>query len=88
MVAKTKTVLARIEPGLKRDAEAVFRRVGLTSSEAIGLFLKKVTLEGGLPFEVRVPNKETRKAIADVRAGRGVKTFKTFDDFARYIRSI
>ena len=37
-MAKTETVRARVEPELKRDAEAVLRKIGLTSSEAITLF--------------------------------------------------
>jgi antitoxin component of RelBE/YafQ-DinJ toxin-antitoxin module len=32
-------------------------------------------LQGGLPFEVRAPNAETRKAIAELEAG-GSDTFQ------------
>lgn len=87
MATKTKTVRARVEPKLKKDAEAVLRKVGLTSSEAIGLFYRRIALVRGLPFEMRIPNKETRKAIADVWARKGVKT-TTFEEFARMVRSL
>jgi antitoxin component of RelBE/YafQ-DinJ toxin-antitoxin module len=30
-------------------------------------------LRNGLPFEARIPNKETREAIAETRAGGGKK---------------
>lgn len=66
MATKTKTVRARVEPKLKKDAEAVLRKVGLTSSEAIALFYRRVALVRGLPFEMRVPNKETLRAIQDM----------------------
>ncbi len=64
-MTKTETVRARIEPELKRDAEAVLSGLGLSTSEAITLFLRQVTLRQGLPFPVQLPNAETRKAIAD-----------------------
>ena len=35
---KTATIRARTEPSLKADAERVFRKLGISSSEAINLF--------------------------------------------------
>ena len=62
-MAKTAMIRARLEPGLKRDAEMVFSTLGLSPTEAITLFYKQVTLHHGLPFEVRIPNAETREAL-------------------------
>ncbi len=61
-MAKTETVRARVEPELKRDAEAVLSELGLSTSEAITLFLRQITLRRGLPFPVHIPNQETREA--------------------------
>jgi DNA-damage-inducible protein J len=66
-MGKTATIRARVEPELKRGAEAVLKKIGLTSSEAITLFLAQVKLREGLPFPLRVPNKETRRAIKEAR---------------------
>ena len=66
-MSKTATIRARVEPELKRGAEAVLKKIGLTSSEAITLFLAQVKLREGLPFPLRVPNKETRRAIKEAR---------------------
>ena len=85
-MAKTTTIRARVEPSLKRDAEAVLRKVGLTSSEAITLFLTQVKLNKGLPFEIGVPNAGTRRAIAQTRARKDLESFastKTWADAAR-----
>lgn len=46
-----KTVQARVSSELKKDSEAVFKSLGLNTSEAIRLFLKKTVAAGGLPFE-------------------------------------
>lgn len=48
-------VRARVDPGLKTDAEAVFEQLGLTTTEAIRLFLSQVRLRKGLPFPVSIP---------------------------------
>lgn len=64
-MSKTDTVRARVAPELKREAEAVLKKIGLTSSEAITLFLTQVKLTKGLPFPVRMPSKATRRAISD-----------------------
>ena len=62
---KVATVNTRIEPKLKTQAEAILHKVGLTSAEAVRLFYKQVCLHNGLPFEVKIPNKETIKAMSD-----------------------
>jgi DNA-damage-inducible protein J len=53
---KTSTVRARIQPELKNKAEQVFRKLGLTSTQAISLFYKQVELRNGLPFDVVIPS--------------------------------
>ncbi|MEY4747736.1 MAG: hypothetical protein RLZZ416_785 [Candidatus Parcubacteria bacterium] len=81
-MAKTGYINARIEPKLKKEAEKVLRNVGVNTSDAVSMFLRQVVLQDGLPFEVRVPNKATRKAIADLRAGKGkIYTGSTKDIF-------
>ena len=87
-MSKTETVRARVAPELKRDAEAVLRKIGLTSSEAITLFLTQVKLTKGLPFPVRVPNKATRRAISDAHALKNVEKFESASAWARKTRSL
>jgi DNA-damage-inducible protein J len=85
-MSKTQTIRARVKPELKRDAEAVLRKLGLTSSEAITLFLTQVKLNKGLPFPLRIPTRETRRAIADVRARRNVETFEDVSSWKKKMR--
>ncbi len=87
-MGKTQTVRARIEPELKRGAEAVLKKIGLTSSEAITLFLTQVKLTKGLPFPLRVPNDVTDRAIKQARARKGVETFPTVAEWAKKARSL
>lgn len=62
---KAATINTRIEPTLKSKAEIILNKVGLTSAEAIRLFYKQICLNKGLPFEVKIPNKKTLKAMQD-----------------------
>lgn len=77
---KTTTVRARVESKLKADAEAVLEKLGLTTSQAIIIYLKQITLYKGIPFEVKIPNKTTLAALADAKQKRNLKTFKTTDE--------
>ena len=82
-MTKTAMIRARMEPGLKRDAEEVLADVGLSPTEAIRLFYRQVFLQKGLPFDVRVPNGQTRAAVAEVRSRKKLKSFKTASDLIR-----
>lgn len=70
-MAKTGYINARVENDLKEKAEKVLRRVGVNTSNAVTMFLRQVVIRQGIPFEVRVPNKESQKAIRELRAGKG-----------------
>jgi len=63
---KTAYITARIEPKLKAQAGRVLAKVGVSTTDAITMFMRQVVLHDGLPFEVRVPNAETRKAIEEL----------------------
>ena len=67
-------VRSRVEPSLKREANAIIRAAGLDMSTAIRLFLRSVVETGRLPIDVPRANPTTLAAIRDTRAGRTRKT--------------
>jgi DNA-damage-inducible protein J len=77
---KTANINARVEKDLKTKAEKVLRHVGVKTSDAITMFLRQVVLQRGLPFDVRVPNAETRKAIAELENPAKLKSYTTTKD--------
>lgn len=83
-MAKTAFVRARIEPELKECVEKILEKLGLTQTEAIKIFYKQIELYQGLPFEIKIPNSTTKKAVADSIKGKDQKQFNTanelFDD--------
>ena len=68
-MAKTANINIRIEPETKKSAEELFSSFGITLTDAVNIFLKKSIMEGGLPFEMRLPryNKATEDAINEAR---------------------
>jgi DNA-damage-inducible protein J len=76
--AKTRMIHARIEPRLKRSAERVFAELGVTTTEAIRLFLRQVELHRGLPFPVSIPNRETIRAMAEANNPAALKRYSSF----------
>jgi DNA-damage-inducible protein J len=62
-------VRCRIARADKDAASEVFDRMGITMSDGIRMFLRRVAEEQAIPFEVRVPNRETAAAIDEARRG-------------------
>jgi DNA-damage-inducible protein J len=60
---KTGYITARVEPKLKQAAGRVLTRIGVSTSDAITMFLRQVVMRQGMPFEVSIPNVRTRRAI-------------------------
>ena len=56
----------KIEENLKRDVDNILNRLGLSATDAVRIFFKKVQSERGIPFEMKVdyePNEETKNAL-------------------------
>jgi DNA-damage-inducible protein J len=82
-MAKTETIRARVDAQLKADAEAVLDKLGLNASEAIRLFYRQVALRKGLPFDVKLPNAATRRAMKELDEGKGAIRYDEFEDFRK-----
>lgn len=75
------TVRARVSSELKNEAEAILQELGLTTSQAITLFLKKVKLERGIPFDLKLPNETTLKAMQEAKDMEGEVT--SLEEFSK-----
>lgn len=52
---KTATLNLRVNPQVKEEAEAVLNRLGIPMSTAITIYLNQISLTGGIPFPVTLP---------------------------------
>ena len=67
---KTALIQTRVEPDLKAEVERILREIGISTSEAITIFLNRVKMEKGIPFELKIPNARTLEAMKDIEEGR------------------
>lgn len=73
-MSKSAMIRARVDEQLKNEVEAIFQEVGLNATQAITMFYRQVKMQHGLPFEVKVPNAETRRVIEEMSRGVNVET--------------
>ncbi len=67
-MASNAFVRARIDEHLKDEAAAVLAEMGLTVSDLVRMTLTRVAKDKALPFDLKVPNAETRAAMEESRA--------------------
>ena len=70
MAADT-VVRARIDQATKDRAAAALEAMGLSISDAIRLLMLRIADEKRLPFDVKVPNAESVRAMQQLEAGKG-----------------
>ena len=83
-MAKTAVINIRTEPAIKAQAEALYRSLGVSLTDAVNMFLYKSIDFNGLPFDLvrEVPNAETLAAMQeaeDIISGK--KTVKSYSSF-------
>ncbi len=54
-MGKTATLNLRVNPDVKEKAENVLSRLGIPMATAIDMYLKQISLVGGIPFSVVLP---------------------------------
>jgi DNA-damage-inducible protein J len=81
---------AKIQTSLSLDADKfievrqILSQLGMNFSEAVNIFTSLIVAKQGLPFDVTLPNEETKTAMLDVRAKRNLETI-TLEQFQREI---
>ena len=71
MITLDTFVRARIDSDTKERASEALAAMGMSVSDAIRLLMLRIADDRRLPFEVKAPNATTRKAIAELEAGKG-----------------
>lgn len=84
-MARTSNVFARVEPEVKEQTESILNQLGIPMSNAVGMFLKQVVIQRGIPFDIKLPankpisvseltkeqlNAEIAKGMEDIENGK------------------
>ena len=67
MATKSANVTARVQPEIKRQAEAVLDKIGLPVSVLIDTLYRQIIMTGGIPYSLAVPNLPTRDTMTDTQ---------------------
>ena len=82
-MANTTAVYARIDTGLKENAEAILAQLGITPSAAIQMLYSQIILQHGIPFDLHLPAAHPTavggmtQAELDAELAKGIESMKS-----------
>ena len=68
MTTHTSMLHVRVDDETKAQATQALAAMGMTVSDAVRLFLRRVVVDQAFPLELKVPNAQTRAAMEESRA--------------------
>ena len=75
----------RVDEENFKEAKKILERCGLTMSQAFNIFVAMIREHKGLPFEIKIPNKETQRVINDSRKGKNLIPISDVEELRRKI---
>ena len=66
MKTQSSMVHVRMDSEMKRKATAALAAMGMTASEAVRLLFHRIAVDQAFPLELKVPNAQTRRAMAEI----------------------
>lgn len=70
----------RIDAQEKQEVFQIFNELGVKPSQAIKMFFRQVKETRSIPFDVKLPNKETIETMEKVKQGQELNICKNSDD--------
>lgn len=78
----------RIDSKVKADAAEVIEAMGLNISDDIRLFLKRVAIDGAIPFDLRMPNAKTIAAMEEIENPKTRAKLKRYKSVAQMNKAL
>ena len=66
MKAQSSMLHVRMDTEMKRKATTALAQMGMTASQAVRLLFHRIAVDQAFPLELKVPNAQTRQAMAEV----------------------
>ena len=86
-MAKTATIQTRVDPVVKNNAQVILKKLNISMSEAISMYLSQITLHNGIPFEIKIPNELTAKTLKDTENGKNVHKVDSIEELFKELES-
>lgn len=90
-MAKTSSIHVRVEPEIKKEVEAILSTLGMTSAEAISIYLHQIILNSGIPFEIKTPqfSDEMLEAIKEAEEiEKHPENYKSYSNLTEILEDI
>ncbi len=65
MATKSANVTARVQPEIKKQAEAILEQIGLPVSVLIDTLYRQIIMTGGVPYSLTVPKLPAKDSMTD-----------------------
>jgi DNA-damage-inducible protein J len=86
-VAKTATIQTRVDPEIKRNAQKILSTLNISMSEAISIYLTQITLNKGIPFEIKIPNNLTARTLKESENRKELHKVSDVDELFQELNS-
>ena len=82
------TLTIKVQRKLRDDAKKTAEKLGLPLTTVIHAMLKQFVLDQEITLSANVPNAETRRAIQNIREGKDLETFETFEEWQKAMHTL
>ena len=86
-MAKTSSIHIRVESQIKEEVKKILKNLGMTSTEAINIYLRQIIFHSGIPFEIKMQqfSDEMVDALSEAQEiekhPENYPVFESVDDF-------
>lgn len=67
MATKTQMIHVRVKPTLKKKAESVLKKLGISSGEAVRMFFTQIALKEKIPFSIDLESDDKKEHYTEVK---------------------
>jgi len=78
-MSKTAVIQTRVDPKTKERAQIILKKLNISMSEAISMYLSQITLHKGIPFEIKIPNEVTAETLKASEEGEDLHPIDSVD---------
>jgi DNA-damage-inducible protein J len=83
----TTSLNVRIDSDTKKEAAEILDDLGLTISQAISAYFKQIILTKGIPFEIKMPNRQTIETFRKTNAGKDLHRVSNVKELMKELKS-
>lgn len=88
---KTSMLHIRVKPDIKKEAEDILDNLGMTTTEAVNIYLRQIILNCGLPFDVKTP-KFSDEMLESIAEAEEIEThperYKSYKNLAEIMKEL